>query len=510
MRRVVTVLLLLLVVPAVILLSAGAGDDNNGDYKVRAIFDNASFLIKGQDVKVAGAKVGVVDSLDVTADHKAAIILDIQRNGFKDFRKDAKCEVRLQSVIGEKLVECTPTQPREAGQPLPPPLDKIRDGEPGAGQYLLPVENTVTPVDADLINNIQRRPYRERLSILLNEFGTGLAARGPDLKEAIRRGNPALKEFDDFLRILAGQNRMLKQLTADADRIFRSWAANRKGTAQFFVQSRIPAQVTAENRRDFERNLQKFPPFLRELKPFMDRFATLSQSMEPVVSDLRASGPDVSRLLKALGPFSTSSTAALQSLGKSTEVGRPALVAAKPVADRLAVLTARARSVIRNLRLLLTDLDAHKGIERFLDVLFYQTLSFNGFDEVGHYLRNNLIVTICSGYSITPTIGCSANFQSAGSSSASSAATSNASASMVARRLARMISGGDVSGKSNSKQKSSSSAGSESAGGTSDTAAHEPRPQAQSPSQPAPKRDPGIKQQNPGDPMLDYLLGGDQ
>ncbi len=510
MRRVVTVLLLLLVVPAVVVLSAGAGNDNNGAYKVRAIFDNASFLIKGQDVKVAGAKVGVVDSLDVTADHKAAIILDIQRNGFKDFRKDAKCEVRLQSVIGEKLVECSPTQPREPGQPEAAPLDKIRDGEPGAGQYLLPVENTVTPVDADLINNIQRRPYRERLSILLNEFGTGLAARGQDLKEVIRRGNPALKEFDDFVRILAGQNRMLKQLTADADRIFKSWAANRKGTAQFFVQSRIPAQVTAENRKDFERNLQKFPPFLRELRPFMQRFAALSQAMEPVVSDLRASGPDVSRLMKALGPFSTNSTAALQSLGNAADIGRPALVGAKPLADQLSRLTARARPVIRNLRLLLTDLDAHQGIERFLDVLFYQTLSFNGFDEVGHYLRNNLIVTICSGYSITPTIGCSANFQTAGSSSASSAATSNASASTVARRLARMISGGDVSGRSKSKQKSSSSTGSESAGGAPGTAAHEPRPQAQSPSQPAPQRSPGIKQQNPGDPMLDYLLGGDQ
>ena len=177
------------------------------------------------------------------------------------------------------------------------------------------------------------------------------------------------------------------------------------------MQSRIPAQVTAENRRDFERNLQKFPAFLRELRPFMDRFAGLSQAMAPVVSDLRVSGPDISRLLKALARSPRNSTAALQSLGDTADVGRPALVGALPLAEELAEFTARARPVIRNLRLLLTDLDAHKGIERFLDVLFYQTLSFNGFDEVGHYLRNNLIVTICSGYSITPTIGCSANFQ---------------------------------------------------------------------------------------------------
>jgi phospholipid/cholesterol/gamma-HCH transport system substrate-binding protein len=515
MRRVVTVLLALVAVPALILLATGASNDNDGDYKVRAIFDNASFLISGQDVKVAGAKVGVVDSLDVTSDHKAAIVLKIDRDGFKDFRKDAKCEIRLQSVIGEKLIECTPTQPRDQGEPEAPPLDKVPDGQPGAGQYLLPVENTVTPVDADLINNIQRRPFRERFSILLNEFGTGLASRADDLKQAIRRGNPALKEFDDFLRILAGQNRMLKNLTADADRIFRSFAANRRGVAQFFAQSRVPAQVTAENRRDFERNLQKFPPFLRELKPFMDRFAGLSRAMEPVVSDLRVAGPDLSRVLKALGPFSTNSTAALQSLGDTADVGRPALVGAEPLANQLSDLTSRARGTIKNLRLLLTDLDAHQGIERFLDLLFYQTLSFNGFDEVGHYLRNNLIVTICSGYAITPTIGCSANFQSADTSSASSAATSRAKASTVARRLARLISGGEVS---SSKDKSKGDSTNVSSGGGSDKgtsgaeagATHEARPKAQSPSQPAPKRPSGVEQQNPGDPMLDYLLGGDQ
>ena len=52
--------------PVALIFGAGAGGDGGGDYKVRAIFDNASFLIPGQDVKVAGAKVGVVEDLDVT------------------------------------------------------------------------------------------------------------------------------------------------------------------------------------------------------------------------------------------------------------------------------------------------------------------------------------------------------------------------------------------------------------------------------------------------------------
>ena len=44
---------------------------------MRAIFDNAGFAITGMDVKIAGVKVGKIESLDVTKDKKAAIVLDI-------------------------------------------------------------------------------------------------------------------------------------------------------------------------------------------------------------------------------------------------------------------------------------------------------------------------------------------------------------------------------------------------------------------------------------------------
>jgi ABC-type transporter Mla subunit MlaD len=515
MRRALTIGIVLVAAVAAVVFAAGAGGDDGGTYKVRAIFDNASFLIAGQDVKVAGAKVGTVDSLDVTSDHKAAIVLDITEDGFKDFRQDAHCVIRLQSVIGEKLVECQPTQPREAGEPEAQPLQKIPDGQPGAGQYLLPVEKTTTPVDADLINNIQRRPFRERFSILLSELGVGLASRGEDIRALIRRGNPALKELDDFLRILAGQNRMLKRLTGDADRIFVSLAAKRRQLADFFVQSGIAAEATAEKRQQLERNFEKFPAFLRELTPFMNRFGELSSQMAPVISDLRASGPDLSRLMIALGPFSTNSTKAIKSLGNSTEIGRPALVAALPVAKQLATLTSRGRKVGRNLRLLLTSIQEHKGIERFLELLYNQTLSFNGFDEVGHYLRNNLIVTICSGYAITKTIGCPANFIEGSSSSASTnaAATSSASISSVARGLVQLLGGPRKDKPSNSgagtrRGDDSRTVAERRAGSAPDGEASKPAPQAQPPSKAAPESPPAPPQGQDG--MLDYLLGGSQ
>ena len=71
----IAVFVVAVIVAAVVAM--GAGGSSGGDYKVRAVFNNASFLIPGEDVKIAGAKVGKVDSLDVTLDLRAAAVLSM-------------------------------------------------------------------------------------------------------------------------------------------------------------------------------------------------------------------------------------------------------------------------------------------------------------------------------------------------------------------------------------------------------------------------------------------------
>ena len=65
----------------------------------------------------------------------------------------------------------------------------------GAGRGHVPAarsRQTSSPIDPDIVQNISQEPIRQRLSIILNELGTGLAARGADLAAVIRRANPAL------------------------------------------------------------------------------------------------------------------------------------------------------------------------------------------------------------------------------------------------------------------------------------------------------------------------------
>ena len=119
-------------------------------------------MVNGEQVRVAGANVGTIESVSVSrpgetvAYHdgkpvavpgKAIIVMNITDPGFQDFRSDASCLIRPQSLIGEKFVDCRPTLPRAPGTPPPPPLKKIESGEPGAGQYLLPLGSNGTSVD---------------------------------------------------------------------------------------------------------------------------------------------------------------------------------------------------------------------------------------------------------------------------------------------------------------------------------------------------------------------------
>jgi ABC-type transporter Mla subunit MlaD len=422
MRRIVAVVALLAIAAVVVGLVVGGGED--GGYKVRAIFDNAGFVIPGEDVKVAGVKVGTVEDVDVTDDFKAAIVLDIDDPGYQDFRQDASCIVRPQSLIGERFVECEPTQARAPGEQPPPELQTIEDG-PGQGQRLLPVDRTSKSVDLDLIGDIMREPERERLSIILSDLGVGLAGRGRDLNEVIRRANPALKEVDEVLKILAGQNRVLADLARNSDTVLAPLARERRHVGSAIANTNAVAAATAERRGDLQANLERLPGFLRELRPTMVRLGALSDEMTPVLTDLGDVAPDINRLVLQLGPFARAGIPAFESLGEAAETGTEAVTVARPVVGDLGQLASALRPVGSTLAALLTSLDRSGGIERLMDYIFNQATAVNGFDSAGHYLRAGLIVNACATYAIERSFGCSANFPAGGSQATASTAAAS-------------------------------------------------------------------------------------
>ena len=512
MRRLAAIAALLIATSAVALGSVAAGEEDT--YRVRAIFDNAAFVIPGEDVKVAGVKVGQISAVDVTEDFRAAVTLEITDPAYQDFRKDAVCIVRPQSLIGEKFIECEPTQKRTTGSAEAEELAVIPEGEPGAGERLLPVEQTRRSVDLDLLNEVYRRPYAERFTIILNELGVGLAGRGRDLNEVIKRSAPALKELDEVLSILASQNKTLRALAADSDRALAPLARERERVSGFIENASDVAQATAERREALEASIQRLPEFLRELRPTMTRLEGLSDQATPVLADLGAVAPEVNAFIQDLGPFSEAAIPALDTLGDAAEVGGPALEAALPITRDLRAASRPLRPVVRILSDVLKSLDGQDGFERVLDYIFFQVAAINGYDSFGHYLRAALIVNTCATYATTPVPGCSSNFTGSGST-ARATAYSGKPRDPFLERMRRILAGekledviGEEDARTNRKvlERLREAAQNRSA----------PAPQvAPATREPAPSATPAAPEAAPAagdetDTLLDYLFGGSE
>jgi ABC-type transporter Mla subunit MlaD len=433
MRRIAAITAVLAAGAGLAIFGTAAG--SSGNYQVRAIFDDAAFAIAGEDVKIAGVKVGSIDSLEVTKDKKAAVVLNITNGGFQDFRTDAHCTIRPQSLIGEKFVECTPTSPHAPGRATAAQAPVIKSG-PGKGQHLLPVANTSSPVDPDEILDITRAPEQQRLALIIDEFGTGLAGNGKALSETIHRANPALQATDQVLAILANQNKVLADLARNSDTVIAPLAAQRQHVADFITKANTVSEATAERSAALRADLQLLPPFLAQLRPTLTRINGLSDEMVPLLRDLHGQAPAINQLIEQLGPFSEAARPAVRTLGQAAAAGTPATKAFNPIVNQLDQFTRAAKPVSQNLAAILQSLHDTGGIERVMDYAFFQTTAINGFDSIGHYLRAGLITNLCSTYAVAPVTGCSANFPAGQSGSSGSASAAKAGSSAKAQAVA--------------------------------------------------------------------------
>jgi ABC-type transporter Mla subunit MlaD len=420
MRRLVSIAVVLAACSAgALLMGAAQGPSSSREYKI--VFDNAFGLTEGGDFRVGGVNAGQTTAFEVTRDDppKAVVTARIAEPGFDDFREDAKCAVKPQSLIGEYYVDC---QPGSARRRLP--VD---------GSGTVPVEQTESTIPQDLVNDIMRRPYRERLRLILTDLGVGVAGRPGDLQEVLRRAHPGLRETSKVLRILGDQNRTIEAFIRDADTVVGELEANKRDVARWVVETGNAAEISASRREDLRRTFKRLPRFLDELRPTMARLEDLADEQTPLLADARAAAPDLERFLGRLGPFAKASRPALRSLGDASlagtrafrrsseevrelrELAKDAGPTAKPLRQFLQTLDDRKRSTTKE-RLVAetvppapdknsdpnTGKGGFTGMESLLNQFYWTTTAINSFDEVGHQLREIPHQTPCSDYSVKP------------------------------------------------------------------------------------------------------------
>lgn len=397
MRRIALILTIAAAAVAAALASAAAGDDSHTYY---IELDNAFGLNKGSEVRVAGVTAGSISELLINSRKKAVAKVELS-GPVAVLGTETICSSEPQSLIAEYFIDCSPK-----GDPIET-TDESDDEH--AENPDIPVEQTRQTVQNDLVLNALRLPFRERLTLLINEFGTALAGNAENLNEAIRRGAPALEQTREVFDLLAGQNTIIRDLNVDSERIISKLAERRQDVVDFIVDAGNTAEIAASRRDELSQNFALLDDFLAELRPTMAELNEVAVEGTPLASNLRGAAPGLNELSRNLPDFNPAATDALISLGKASVTGKQALDKGRDELRTLAEATTKSFSVADTLAKFLRDIDdpdravetdrranaetgrkgktGYTGMEGLLNYLYYQTEATNQYDEIGHLLH---------------------------------------------------------------------------------------------------------------------------
>jgi virulence factor Mce-like protein len=399
MRRIALIGAVLVGLVAWLTSLAGASDS----YTYHVQMYNAFGLVEGSNVRIAGVDAGTVTGLDITPQKRADVTIETS-GPLGVLGKDTRCASQPQSLIAEYFLTCSPK-----GEPLP-------DGG------TIPANHVTQTVQPDLVQNTLRESYRDRLTLIINEFGTALAGNPQDLNEAIRLGSPALRKLEAALRILASENRTIRDLNANSDEIITQLANKRQDVISFIQHSRDVAAISASRRQDLSTDFNRLDDFLAQLRPTLADLGTLADAQTPLLNNLRLAAPGLNTLAKNLPAFNRATDRSLTSLGRAAVPGRTALIQGKDEIQALAKSGKNAYPAVNTLDKFLLDLDSperhvetdaraartcndktapcwstgrkaptgYTGLEGLLNYAYYQTGAINQFDTYGHLLHFSL------------------------------------------------------------------------------------------------------------------------
>jgi virulence factor Mce-like protein len=375
------VTLLVTIVAVFLSYNANAGLPFVPTYDLRAELPNAVNLVKGNEVRIGGARVGAVESIEAVPNANGTPTARLKLKLNKDLEPlpvDSRFIVRSRSALGLKYVELTPGDGRagyKAGSTVP--VTSFRE--------TVEIDDFLNQFDDRTRTGIQRS---------LNGFGPGLAGRGEALNRAILEIRPLLDDLQPVASNLADPETRLARLFSELGdaaaqtapvaqtqaALFGNLATTfgaLAGVAPFLQEFISEGPPTLDvGIREFPRQrpfLRNSAAFFRELRPGVRTLPTSA----PVLADAFRFGiqtlprtPDLNRrlanLFEALDEFSNDPVVprGLRRIGSTMRSLRPLVAFLTPVQTRCNYITLLAR----NAGSLFSEGDSNGTYQRFIVV----------------------------------------------------------------------------------------------------------------------------------------------
>ena len=266
---------------------------NNGlpfvpTYDLRTEIPNANNLVRGNEVRIGGTRVGVVDEIrpNRKPDGSTTAVLSMKlETAIKPLPVDSTILVRSRSALGLKYVEITKGTSRTGFE---------------SGATIPIARATPAPVEIDEFFAMFDEPTRAAQRANLNEFGGALAGRGQSINDALgslpallRNLQPVAENLSDDRTELAGFFRGLGQAAAEAAPVAEEQASlfrNLDTTFAAFADVAPEIQESISTGPDaLDAAIEGFP----RQRAFLANSEGFFRELRPGVRALRAAAPDL-------------------------------------------------------------------------------------------------------------------------------------------------------------------------------------------------------------------------
>ena len=275
-------------------------------YELRADVPNAANLFEGGEVRVGGARVGVISEIEPVPhpDRRPTARLKLSLDTSLDpLPADSRLLIRPRSALGLKYVELTRGTAR-AG---------LREGS------TLPIARArPEAVELDEVLNAFDEPARAGARRTLDGLGSGLAGRGSDLNAALGVLPRLLSDLEPVAANLSDPSTRLGRLVSTLGATTEELAPVAEAQAQLFADLDTTFGALARVARpSLQAAISKTPPTFRVTTrevprqlPFLRNTAALLRELRPGLGALRSSSPALADAIDA-GPRAFRGTSAL-------------------------------------------------------------------------------------------------------------------------------------------------------------------------------------------------------
>lgn len=353
--------------------AAGGKIRVSAPYQVTVRVPNAFQLVANADVRAAGVKVGVVNSVESDDGREATVELEL-KDAHAPIYRDARVLVRTKTLVGENYLDLEP-------------------GTPAAGKVpskgTLSIDRAQDAVQLDQILSALDTPTRRAVSANLRNLGAGLGARGPDLNRLFGSARPAVATGGRALAILDAQRDAVARTIDNTGRVMAAIGGRRDDVRTLATSARRTAQAVASRDRRLGELLRALPSTLRQARSSTARLGAFAAGATPVARDLRVAARDLGPVMEDLGPSTAGARRLLVELPPLLRLADPLLQQLRGFSRAAGPAVGGVDAVLRQLNPALGHL---KRYDREVGAFFANVGSaLDTYDAVGNVARVHVL-----------------------------------------------------------------------------------------------------------------------